>query len=143
MARQQRRRDPEKERFWRRTIRRWDKSGLSVREFCDWQALSESSFYAWRRDLTQRDREAAAAGLRTAAKSTGRAPERSGATVARMPAFLPVRVVTDAAPQVPGGAPRANCIELHLPTGVRLWVPPGCDRQTLADVLAVLEAEPC
>jgi hypothetical protein len=143
MARRERRRDPAKERHWRRMVRRWRRSGLSVREFCDWQALSESSFYAWRRELTQRDRKAVTAPPRSAAKSVGRDVQRNGAAGSWTPTFLPVQVVTDPAPQSQGGAPRTNCVEVHLPTGVRLWVPAGCDRQTLANVLAALEAKPC
>jgi hypothetical protein len=39
-------RDLAKERHWRRTVRHWRRSGLNVREFCDWQGLSEACFYA-------------------------------------------------------------------------------------------------
>jgi hypothetical protein len=35
-----------KERHWRRMVRHWRRSGLNVREFCDWQGLSEACFYA-------------------------------------------------------------------------------------------------
>ena len=128
MGRRQRRRDPEKERSWRRTLRDWRRSGLSVREFCDWQALSEASFYAWRRELTVRDREAAL-----------RRERRVNGPATNVPQFLPVQIVADAAPD--SGASR--CLEVQLPTGVRLRVPSGFDRQTLADVLAVLETRPC
>jgi len=44
-----------KERFWRRMVRRCRSSGLSVRAFCEEQGLSEPSFYAWRRTLAERD----------------------------------------------------------------------------------------
>ncbi len=44
-------RDPAKERRWRRVVRDWQASGLSVRQFCRRQGLSEPSFYAWRREL--------------------------------------------------------------------------------------------
>ena len=36
-----RRRDQAKERHWRRLLREWRRSGLSVRDFCDWQALAD------------------------------------------------------------------------------------------------------
>jgi hypothetical protein len=145
MARQRGRgrRDPAKERFWRRAVRRWQKSGLSVREFCDWQALSEPCFYAWRRELAKRDRESVATRSPTAAYSAGRTPKQGRGKVSRLPAFLPIRVLADAAPQTANGESHADRIELCLPSGVRVWVPAGCDRQTLADVLAVLEAQPC
>ena len=48
-------RDARKEQFWRRVVRRWHSSGLSVRNFCRQQNLSEPSFYAWRRLLQQRE----------------------------------------------------------------------------------------
>ncbi len=52
---------------------------------------------------------------------------------------MPVHVMADAA--LAAGASR--CLEVQLPTGVRLRIPAGFDRQTLADVLAVLETRPC
>ncbi|MGH7135977.1 MAG: IS66 family insertion sequence element accessory protein TnpA, partial [Pirellulales bacterium] len=45
------RRDAAKHRFWERCVSRWRKSGLSVREFCRREALSEPLFYSWRREL--------------------------------------------------------------------------------------------
>lgn len=69
-------RDPRKEQHWRRLIQQWQRSGLSVRAFCDRHQLTQPSFYAWRHRLQQR---AAAA-----------AP------------FVPVRVVPDAPPLAAG-----------------------------------------
>jgi len=122
MGRKQRRRDPEKERSWRQAVRDWRRSGLSVREFCDWQALSEVSFYAWRRELGKRDREAAS-----------RRESRRNGQATSAPQFLPVQVVAEHDPQASG------CVEVQLPSGVRLRVPSGFDRQTLCDLLAALE----
>jgi transposase-like protein len=53
-------RDDAKERFWRRVVRQWRYSKLSVRAFCQDQGLSESNFYAWRRTLRQRAAEGVA-----------------------------------------------------------------------------------
>lgn len=121
-------RDRGKERHWRRMIGGWKRSGLTVRDFCAFEGLGEPSFYAWRRELAKRDREAAAReeGLvNGASKEAGQ--------------FLPVEVVAEAA--LESGADR--CLEVQLPTGVRLLVPSGFDRQTLTDVLAALETRPC
>ena len=41
MARQGFRRDPAKERLWRRAITRWGKCDLNVREFCGQEGLSQ------------------------------------------------------------------------------------------------------
>jgi transposase len=65
-------RDPRTEQQWRRWIQQWQASGLTVRAFCARHALAVPSFYAWRRQLRQRD---AAAGT-----------------------FVPVRVVPDEEP---------------------------------------------
>jgi transposase-like protein len=47
-------RDGDKERYWRRQVREWEQSGLSVRAFCEEHGVSEPSFYAWRRTLQDR-----------------------------------------------------------------------------------------
>jgi hypothetical protein len=51
-----RRRDPQREQFWRSNIQEWLKSGQRVRDFCRSRHLSEASFFAWRRELAKRDR---------------------------------------------------------------------------------------
>jgi hypothetical protein len=48
-------RDPRKEQHWRRLIQLWRNSGLTVRAFCARHHLTQPSFYAWRRELRQRD----------------------------------------------------------------------------------------
>lgn len=53
MAKQQR--DSAREQHWRELVAQWQASGLSVREFCSQRQLREANFYAWRRELQQRD----------------------------------------------------------------------------------------
>jgi transposase-like protein len=48
-------RDPRKEQQWRRLIQLWKNSGLTVRAFCARHHITQPSFYAWRRELQQRD----------------------------------------------------------------------------------------
>jgi transposase len=48
-------RDPQKEQHWRRLIQLWKNSGLTVRAFCARYHITQPSFYAWRRELKQRD----------------------------------------------------------------------------------------
>jgi transposase len=50
-------RDPRKEQHWRQHIRDWQRSGLSIRDFCARRGLSQPSFYAWRSELQRRDSE--------------------------------------------------------------------------------------
>ena len=49
----------EKERQWRELLQQQAVSGLSVREFCEYEGLSEPSFYAWRKKLRERPAETA------------------------------------------------------------------------------------
>jgi len=44
-------RDAEKEKFWREKMGAYEKSGLTVREFCERDGLREVQFYYWRRVL--------------------------------------------------------------------------------------------
>ena len=53
-------RDPRKQQQWQRWIQLWQRSGLTVRAFCARHSLSEPSFYAWRRELQQRQTAAPA-----------------------------------------------------------------------------------
>ena len=132
-------RDQTKERHWRRMVRDWRRSGLSVREFCDWQALSEPSFYAWRREIALRDREAAQA-PGGSALSFDRKPARKRAPATPRSAFVPVQVVADEPRGTPAGE---RWLEVRLPSGAQLRVPAGFDRQTLIEVLAALEKRAC
>jgi transposase-like protein len=106
-------RDPRKEQHWRRLIQLWKNSGLSVRAFCARHRITQPSFYAWRRELQQRD-----------------------ATTA----FVPVQVETN--DQLATGASIAT-IEVVLAGGQCVRVTPGFDPATLRQLLAVLEGGTC
>jgi hypothetical protein len=119
------RRDPARERFWRRTIREQQRSGLSVRDFCRREGLKDGAFRWWRQELPRRDQE------------PSKAPRGEGAEAAAV--FLPVRVV---APEAV--APRTvPPIEIVLPAGAIVRVPFGFDPRTLGDILAALGGRPC
>jgi hypothetical protein len=120
-------RDCGKERFWRRTLRQWRRSGLSVRAFCAEHDLAEPSFYAWRRIVAQRDQESA----RVRVKPERRAVPASDDT----PVFVPLRVI-DVSTQV--------AFEVVLERGRVVRILRGFDAATLRQLLAVLEEErPC
>ena len=110
------RRDRKKEVFWRRTIRRQPRSGMSVRAWCRKHAVRESSFYWWRAQLARRD--------------------------AKAPALVPVRITADRSASdafdLPAGIGPASRMEIVLPRGRRVQVIGPVDRQALRDVLAVL-----
>ncbi len=103
-------RDPRKEQQWRRWIHQWQHSELTVRAFCELHQLSQPSFYAWRRQLQQRD--------------AAPAP------------FLPVRVVAELPAVQPAGT---ATFEIVLPGNRTLRVAPGFDAATLRQLLAVLQ----
>ena len=101
-----------KERWWRRQVRQWRSSGLSVRAFCAAQGLSEPSFYAWRRMLAQRD--------------------------ATPVPLVPLTVTPERRPATANDSSDA-ALELVLDAGRRLRIGPGFDGPTLARLLALLE----
>src|SRR5262245_17600712 len=107
------RRDPARERFWRQAIRRQQRGGLSVRDFCLHEGLKVGAFCWWRQELARRDRQA---------EVTSRC-EQEDRSAEPAPAFLPVRVVD------PGAIPprQAPAIEILLPTGPTVRVPSGFD----------------
>jgi hypothetical protein len=103
-------RDPSKERFWRRMLRLWQGSGLSVRAFCEQHDLAQPSFYAWRRTLAERDSAAVT--------------------------FVPVEVLPEPLPTTDTVGPG---LELLLTGGRVLRIGPAFDGPTLRRLLAVLE----
>jgi transposase len=105
-------RDVSKERFWRRMLRQWRGSGLSVRVFCDQQGISEPNFYAWRRTLADRD--------------------------AAPVAFVPVQVLPEPPSPLTSDVAVAG-LELLLPGGRVLRIGPAFEASTLRRLLALLE----
>jgi hypothetical protein len=124
-------RDCGKERFWRRALRQWRRSGLSVRAYCAEHGLTEPSFYAWRRIVAQRDQESAHVRAKPERGNVHRAVPASDDA----PVFVPLRVI-DVATQV--------ALEVVLERGWVVRILRGFDADTLRQLLAVLEEErPC
>ena len=123
------RRDPARERFWRRAIRQQQQSGLAVPEFCRREGLKDGAFRWWRQELARRDQQPT--------PDHRGVPE--GDTTDAAPAFLPVRVVDLEAVSTRS----APLIEIALPGGPTVRVPAGFDPRTLGDVLTVLEGRRC
>jgi len=124
--------DRDKEQFWRQIFARWRTSGLSIAAFCEDAGLSQQSFYRWRRVLPKR----------TSRLDPQRRPEavdsatRKAATaIARpLPLFVPLAVESIAA---------AAVLEVVVRGGRVIRVPAGFDAPTLAQVLVLLEEQPC
>jgi hypothetical protein len=111
-------RDPRKEQHWRHLIDQWQRSSLSVRDFCERHRLAVPSFYAWRRRLQ---------------------PGEPVARVSQPPdavTFLPVHVRPEPADHRPP-------LELVLASGRCLRIPPGFDPDALRALLAVLGEPSC
>jgi hypothetical protein len=110
-------RDSQKERFWRQSIGRWQKSGLTIRAFCRQHRLAEANFHAWRRTIANRDGEV-------------------------MP-FAAVHVLADESCGLTGQAAN-SALELILSNRRVLRIGAGFDAATLQRLLPLLEeAPPC
>lgn len=77
-----RRRKSEKQSQWRDLVGRQAKSGLSVRQFCEQERISQPSFYAWRRRLREAE---------STATRTSMAPRGMGA--GKPAEFIPLRLL--------------------------------------------------
>ena len=105
-----------KERLWRKQVMSWQRSGLSIRQYCQQHQLNEPNFYAWRRELARRDE---VGGI--SSKSVQR-PKPSSVT------WMPLTVEPSTVPVV----------EVQLPTGAILRVPAGVESVTLERILTAL-----
>ena len=103
-------RDPALERRWRDLIARWERSDLTVRDFCFDHRISEPSFYAWRRELAARDREAR--------QATPPLPTLVPVRVAP-PTVIEVVLPTGVVVRVPAGADPAAVAQLVAALGAR------------------------
>jgi hypothetical protein len=108
LAKPRRRRDPAKEKHWRRLIQRHQRSGLSVHAFCEKEGLKDGNFLWWRRELNRRDREKTTAHPNSSDKES---PQPSVS-----PVFFPVRVVD------------AGVESARLTTPIEIPLPPRPDR---------------
>lgn len=104
-------RDGAKESFWREALGRFSSSGLSVREFCQREQLTESAFYAWRRTIGERD--------------------EAGGARRKAPAFVPAVVTSP--------PNRETDISLELPGGGILRFVGATATEQLADLIVALQ----
>jgi hypothetical protein len=130
MKRKGPRRDAEKERFWQGAVRRQRQSGQSIRDYCRENALSEPSFYAWRRELRRRGIRPANRRRRRPGLSRG---GRRGAV-----AFVPLRVAAEIGPACGMAA-----VELALPSGAVLRWPAGVEPAAAAALVSAWERSRC
>jgi hypothetical protein len=105
--------------LWRGIVRRQPESGLSIRDFCAAEGISEPSFYAWRKKLRQRPCDD-----RPEARQSRHGEE--GADNA--PLFVPLKLVDAAA-----------MLEIVHPLGYRIQVTGDVNRVALRHVIETLD----
>jgi hypothetical protein len=104
------------ERRWRRIIDKWRRSGLSAPAFAKRHRISAVTMYGWSSRFSRQD----------AAQSTE--------IVTAMPEFMPVEIVDEA----PLSSSSTATLEVVLPRGEVIRVPPGADIAQLGRVVAAL-----
>ena len=141
-------RDLKKELYWRDMLAQHRQSGLTIRDFCRKQGLTESLFYAWRREVKHRR---PAKGGRT---GKGLRPNSTRPTFGRSPVrpgpSKPVKPRTNGASFVPvklsNGLAVSSCldvVECLLPSGAVLRCPPSMGPAAVAAIVHALEQGRC
>jgi hypothetical protein len=129
-------RDLALERAWRDRQRQYERSGVTIREFCERESLSAAQFTWWRGELKRRGVKAAPGKAKgTGKRPTRRIKERRRRTAAARADFLRVDVNRSSVGQ--------PSIEIVLDRPVRIAIGPGFDAQLLAQVVRVLENDRC
>lgn len=108
----------EKQLYWQEMVGRQADSGLSVRQFCAAEHLSEPSFYAWRRKLGKPKgggKRSQTSGGRPSGRQNGRG-------------FIPLEVLES-----------SGAVEVVHPLGYRIRVTGEVNARDLQRVLDVLE----
>jgi transposase len=113
-----RKKNVEKELYWRELITRQAVSGLSIQQFCENEDISRPSFYGWRRRL----REGEDNGTR---RRESRPRQEEGVVKHE---FIPLKLL-----ESPCG------LEIIHPQGYQIRVTGGVDVDTLRQVLDVLD----
>jgi len=111
-------RNEEREALWRGRVVDQRESGLSVRQYCLREKLSEASFYSWRRELALRDRE-------------DKETIEVGKSGEGLQSFVPVHVAS--------ALPAHASLELLHRSGHVIRISAGFDDESLRRLLSVLE----
>lgn len=114
MAYKQRNRDEAKEKFWRAAFVRYDKSGLSAKDFCAQEKLNPNTFSYWRCEIKKRDQ--------------GQAEKRSK----EKSVLVPVSVTEPPAFASP------DAIEICTADGVTIRVPLSCSANVVGELVSSL-----
>ena len=130
-------RDELKEVYWRKHIAAWKRSGMSKRGYCKANNLSESSFNAWNREISLREREYAPTANAAAILSANENP------------FVPIRLAPNSPsadlPPVKAAEPlpatAEGLVEIFVPGGAVLRVRNGCGVEFVAQLFPAIKSE--
>lgn len=104
----------ERREYWKRVVEDQERSGRSVRDYCQRQEVGEHSFYLWRRRFAQEVGES------------------------RIAETVKFALVENRAQVAMTASTGAAGVEVVLNSGERLRVAPGADAETLRMIVAVL-----
>jgi len=113
-----RKKNTERELRWRRIVKRQAGSGLSIRQFCAKEGISQPSFYAWRRKL----QEPASSGVRL------RQSRRRVAEAGEKAMFIPLKLLES-----------TQALEIIHPLGCQVRITGMVNAVALKQVLEVLD----
>lgn len=125
-------RDLALERAWRKRMRNYERSGLTIRQFCEQEGIVAHQFSWWRSELKRRGAQSASTDRRASKrKSTQRTDSDNKPLAKTSGRFLPVEIQP---------SPRLEAsIEIILDQPPRLRVSSGFDAELLREVVRVLE----
>jgi len=112
---------------WRAHIARCEEIGRGPHEYCSEHGLNASTMSWWRSELRRRDQE-------------GRDGHKPKGAKKKAPSSKPVKlakVIRRTASSEEARSPVSNGVRLAI-AGAEVFVEPKCDRQLLADVIALL-----
>jgi hypothetical protein len=104
--------DVDHQQFWQMAIETWKASGLSVRQFCKNEGLSEPSFYSWRKKFTGSDND----------EIEQESPK------SQQSEFIEITIPSN----------NSSVVELVLTSGNILKIPNGIEAKTLMTIISVL-----
>jgi len=116
-------RSADKEVFWRLLVEQQRRCGVSIRAFCEQNAISQPSFYAWRKKLRNRD-----------AKKAGKSD--------RNLRLIPVDVVNPTDENAPSRDKMKSPLEIFTPRGFTLRFDRDTTPETISRLLHVLAQSP-
>lgn len=114
--------DETRNQYWRGVIDQQKLSGLSITEFCRERKIHMGSFFNWRKRLTP------------SLPAPLPVPATSATPTAK---FIPLELPP------PSNASSHAGVEIVLPSGCRLVVPPKFDVDSLRDIVGVLKESSC